>query len=266
MTIQNVEPWRKYDCTYGKILIWSFTLEAGIGRVDVGCCWLLLIADGCYWLQLVAAGCWMIAGCGLDTAGCCWLLDDCCWLLECCLQAKKSLNIFGILMICGYDNFAGEKVFEYFQDIDALRLRQFCRRKSLWIFSSRWWGNLTKTSFGIVLEYFLVKEEELYQVSPEWWLKKNLQKGMEMEWNRIISKQKRKGRFLHIWSVSWKSDWILIDTDADEVRFDLWVTSILFPSKLVGVVQFKIHSCFRTGARQWNLHTLIPKLALVDTV
>ena len=54
-------------------------------------------------------------------------------------------------MICGLDNFAGEKnfesfrdngdlrprqiarekVFEYFQDNDDLRLRQFCRRKSL---------------------------------------------------------------------------------------------------------------------------------------
>ena len=95
MTIQYVGPWRKYDCTYGKgdLLIWSFTLEAGIGRVDVGCCRLLLIADGCYWFQLVAAGillvatgCCMIAGSGWDTAGCCWLLDDCwlrlgyCWL------------------------------------------------------------------------------------------------------------------------------------------------------------------------------------------
>ena len=54
--------------------------------------------------------------------------------------------------------------------------------------------------------------------------------------------------------------------DLDEVRFDLWVMSILFPSKLVGVVQFKIHSCSRTEARQRDPHTLIPKLALVDTV
>ena len=40
VTIQYVEPRRKYDCAYGKgeLLIWSFTLEAGIGRVDVGCC------------------------------------------------------------------------------------------------------------------------------------------------------------------------------------------------------------------------------------
>ena len=34
-------------------------------------------------------------------------------------------------MICGEDNFAGEKVFEYYQDNDDLRLRQFCRQKSL---------------------------------------------------------------------------------------------------------------------------------------
>ena len=32
-------------------------------------------------------------------------------------------------MICVEDNFAGEKIFEQFQDNDVLRLRQFCRRK-----------------------------------------------------------------------------------------------------------------------------------------
>ena len=39
LIIQYVEPWRKYDCAYGKgeLLIWSFRLDAGIGRVDVGC-------------------------------------------------------------------------------------------------------------------------------------------------------------------------------------------------------------------------------------
>ena len=39
VTIQYVEPWRKYDCAYGKgeLLIWSCKLEAGIVRVDVGC-------------------------------------------------------------------------------------------------------------------------------------------------------------------------------------------------------------------------------------
>ena len=34
-------------------------------------------------------------------------------------------------MICGQDNLAGEKTFEYFQDNDDLRLRHFCQRKSL---------------------------------------------------------------------------------------------------------------------------------------
>ena len=32
-------------------------------------------------------------------------------------------------MICVEDNFAGEKVFEYFQHNDDLRIRQYCRRK-----------------------------------------------------------------------------------------------------------------------------------------
>ena len=32
-------------------------------------------------------------------------------------------------MICVEDIFASEKVFEFFQDNDDLRLRQFCRRK-----------------------------------------------------------------------------------------------------------------------------------------
>ena len=32
-------------------------------------------------------------------------------------------------MICGLDNFAGEKVFEIFQDNGDFRRRQFCRRK-----------------------------------------------------------------------------------------------------------------------------------------
>ena len=38
-------------------------------------------------------------------------------------------------MICGSDKFAGEKIFEQFQDNDDLELRQFCRRKSLRVFS-----------------------------------------------------------------------------------------------------------------------------------
>ena len=102
------------------------------------CCWLLLsiaAVDCCYWL-LVA--CWLLLGdccCWLLVA--CWLIaaaDCCCWLLlliaavDCCpkslwiflgysgwfaaktiLQAKKSLNIFGLLV------------------------------ESLWIFPEYWW-------------------------------------------------------------------------------------------------------------------------------
>ena len=34
-------------------------------------------------------------------------------------------------MICVKDNFAGQKVFECFHDIDDLRIRIFCRRKGL---------------------------------------------------------------------------------------------------------------------------------------
>ena len=52
---------------------------------------------------------------------------------------EKFLNNFRIMMICVEDNFAGEKVFEFFQDTDDFRLRQFGRRKSLWIFPRYWW-------------------------------------------------------------------------------------------------------------------------------
>ena len=38
-------------------------------------------------------------------------------------------------MICVEDIFAGENVFEFFQDNDDLRLRQFCRQKTFRIFS-----------------------------------------------------------------------------------------------------------------------------------
>ena len=91
------------------------------GRMDADCCWwsflLVAAANCCCWLLLMVA----FAGC------CCWLLlliaaADCrCWLL---------------LLIAAA---GGRKVFEYFRDIDDLRLRQFCRRKSLWIFSGCWW-------------------------------------------------------------------------------------------------------------------------------
>ena len=53
-----------------------------------------------------------------------------------------------------------------------------------------------------------------------------------------------------------------------QTRWDLvYVTPIKSLSRnLVRVVQFKIHSSFRTEVRPRNPHTLIPKLALVDTV
>ena len=86
------------------------------------CCWLLI---------LVAAG-----GC------CCWLLllvaavDCCCWLLLLIAAAQKVFEYFrDIVDDLRLRQFAGEKVFEYFRVVDDLRLRQNCRRKSLWIFS-----------------------------------------------------------------------------------------------------------------------------------
>ena len=50
------------------------------------------------------------------------------------------------------------------------------------------------------------------------------------------------------------------------MRFDLCNVNSLCLGTSWEVVQFKIHSCSRTGARQRNPHTLMPKLALVDTV
>ena len=157
----------------GRLLVTAWVLVDGWMLVVVAgcCCWLLLlvaVAGCCCWLLLlVAAACCCcrllllvaVVGC------CCWLLNDCCLLLEYCLLAGKSLKISRILMICGWDNFAGEKVFEYFQDFDDLRLKQFCRRRSLWIFSPRWRGNLAKTSFEIVLENFLSDD----WVPELWW-------------------------------------------------------------------------------------------------
>ena len=53
--------------------------------------------------------------------------------------AKKSLTVFGIVMIRGKDIFPGKTVFELFRDFDDLRPRQISRRKSLWIFPGYWW-------------------------------------------------------------------------------------------------------------------------------
>ena len=90
---------------------WLLLLVAAAGR----CCWSLLLvaaAGRCCWLLLLIAA----------AGRCCWLLllliaaaDCCCWLLSLVAAAGK--------------------VFHYVRDISGLRLRQFCRRKSPWIFS-----------------------------------------------------------------------------------------------------------------------------------
>ena len=76
------------------------------------------------------------------------------------LQAKKSLNVFGILMICGQDILHAKKIFEYFQVVDDLRLRQFCRWKSLWMFSGYWWfAAKTILHAKKIFEYFQVIDD-----------------------------------------------------------------------------------------------------------
>ena len=139
------------------------------GRTRAGCCWCWLL------LLIVAAGC------------CCWLLllvaavDCCCWLL---------------LLI------AAQKVFEYFRDIvDDLRLRQICRRKSLWIFSGCWWlaaktnlqAKKSLNIFGLlmicgqdkfagekVFEYFRVVDEESLNISRIW---------VKVRWKRVSPRE-----------------------------------------------------------------------------
>ena len=108
---------------------------------------LVVVANCCCWLLLLVAAvdccCWLIA---VDC--CCWLLllvaavDWCCWLIavDCCCWLLLPKNIF-----------------EYFRNIvDDLRLRQICRRKSLWIFSGCWWK---------VFEYFRVVGEKSLNIS-----------------------------------------------------------------------------------------------------
>ena len=121
--------------------------EAGRTKLVVAvdcCCWLLLLvaaAGGCCWLLLLVAAvdccCWLLLLIAVVDR-CCWLLpliaavDCCCWLLL--LIAAVDCCCWLLLLI------AAQKVFEYFRDIvDDLRLRQICRRKSLWIFSGCWW-------------------------------------------------------------------------------------------------------------------------------
>ena len=118
--ILNYEQWKFNILNRGGII----TAHMGKGNYSYGLLGLnlalvvltLAVVDYC-WLLLVANGCWMIASCGWDTA-------------------------------------CRGKVFEYFRDVDDLRLRQFCRQKILWIFSKRRRRILATTSLQIVLEFF----------------------------------------------------------------------------------------------------------------
>ena len=119
-----------------------------VAAVDC-CCWLLLLiaaAGCCCWLLLLVAAvdycCWLLLL--IAAAGCC------CWLLL--LVAAVDCRCWLLLLIA-----AAQKVFEYFRDIvDDLRLKQICRRKSLWIFSGCWWK---------VFEYFRVVGEKSLIIS-----------------------------------------------------------------------------------------------------
>ena len=142
-----------------------------VAAVDC-CCWLLLVvvAGCCCWLLLLIAAdcCWLLLLL-VAVVGCsCWLL-----LLEYCSLAGKSLNISRLLLICGQDNSAGEKVFEFFQDTVDLHLRQFCRRKSLWIFPGYCWFAAktilqAKRSLNSFREKFLARwwrrQEEIFRI------------------------------------------------------------------------------------------------------
>ena len=96
------------------------------------------------------------------------------------LQVKKSLKFSRLLMICVSENSAGEKVLEYFQVVADLRLRQFCRWKSLWIFSGyRWSADKTNLQakkslnvFGILMicgQDNFAREKNLWIFPSCWW-------------------------------------------------------------------------------------------------
>ena len=162
---------------------WSLLLVAVAGC----CCWSLLLVpavDCCCWLLLLFAA----AGC------CCWLLllvaAAGCWMIA--HSWPESLRMFpGFLWFAIKDNSADEEVFEYFQDIVDLRPGQFCRRKSLWIFSGFWWfaaktilqAKMSLNFFGcwwFDFEYFRVVDEKslnifgllmkiLWIIPDYWW-------------------------------------------------------------------------------------------------
>ena len=76
------------------------------------------------------------------------------------LQAKNTLNISRLLMICGQDNSAGQKDLEYFQVIEDLRPREFCRWKNLWMFwGYRWIAAKTILHAKKIFELFHVVDD-----------------------------------------------------------------------------------------------------------
>ena len=75
------------------------------------------------------------------------------------LRAKKFLNVLRIMMICAQDNFAGEKVFKYFEDNDDLHLRQFCRKKVFEYFQDKDDLQLRQFCRKKLFEYFQDKDD-----------------------------------------------------------------------------------------------------------
>ena len=123
---------------------WSLLLVAAVDC----CCWLLLliaVAGRCFWLLLLIAA-----------------VDCCCWLL---------LLIAAVGCCCWLLLLVAQKVFEYFRNIvEDLRLRQFCRRKSLWIFSGCWWfAAKTNLQAKKSLNIFGWLVKSLWIFSGCWW-------------------------------------------------------------------------------------------------
>ena len=117
------------------------------------CCWLpLLVAavDCCCWLLLLIA----VAGC------CCWLLllvaavDCCCWLLLLIAVAGCCCSL--LLLVAAVDCCCWLENLWIVPDANDLRLKFFCSRKSLWIYSGHRWK---------VFEYFLSVDERKMEES-----------------------------------------------------------------------------------------------------
>ena len=85
--------------------------------------------------------------------------------------------------------------------------------------------------------------------------------------NEIVSEYLQKGRFMRMSSVSRNLESIL--NYHGSRRSDLVYCETAMKSltrNRLRVVQFRIHSSYRTEVRPRNPHTPKPKLALVDTV